>query len=147
MCGGGGFADIFSSVLDVGSDVAKVASIAAPIVQAGAQLQAGRAAADVSKQEVELIQRQKDLDLEALETEKRRTLARQKTGFAKSGVRRTGSVLEVMKQTAQEAEEEALNIQFGAAAGTQARLFEGKQAQKASRIGAAGTLLTGFGGR
>jgi len=146
MCGKA-IADIFSSASSIGSTVANVASVAAPIIQAGAQLQAGDAALDVAKQESDLIQRQKDLDLQALDREKQRTLARQKTGFAKSGVRRTGSVLEVMKQTAQEAEEEALNIQFGAAAGSQARLFEGKQAQKAGRVGAVGTLLTGFGGR
>lgn len=146
MCGSG-IADIFSSASDIGSTVADVAAVAAPIIQAGAQLQAGGAALDIAKQDVKLIERQKDLDLQALDREKQRTLARQKTGFAKSGVRRTGSVLEVMKQTAQEAEEEALNIQFGAAAGSQARLFEGRQQQKAGQIDAVGTLLTGFGGR
>lgn len=126
---------------------ADIASTAGTVIQAGAQIQAGQQAKKALGTQADLIQRQGGLDLQALETEKRRTLARQKTGFAKSGVRRSGSVLEVMKQTAEEAEQEALNIQFGADAGSQARLFEGSQAAKAGKIGGVGTLLTGFGGR
>ena len=52
-----------------------------------------------------------------------------------------------MRQSAEEAELEALNIQFGAEAGTQARLFEAQQIRRAAPIRAAGTLLTGFGAR
>lgn len=49
-----------------------------------------------------------------------------------------------MKQSAEEAELEALNIQFGASAGATSRLFEAKQVGRAGTISGAGTFLTGL---
>lgn len=69
----------------------------------------------------------------------------QRVAAAKSGVTQTGSILDVMRQTAEDVELEALNIQFGAEASSQARLFEAKQIKRAAPIQAASTLLSGFG--
>jgi hypothetical protein len=80
-----------------------------------------------------------------LREEEERLKGRQRVAAAKSGVRRTGSVLETMKESAEQAELEALNIQFGAQAGAQARLFEARQVGRAGTLKAAGTFLTGLG--
>lgn len=69
----------------------------------------------------------------------------QRVAAAKSGVTQSGSILDVMRQTAEDVELEALNIQFGADASSQSRLFEAKQIRRAAPIQAASTLLTGFG--
>jgi hypothetical protein len=101
----------------------------------------------------ESLERQAALGLKAAEfetarlrEEEERLKGRQRVAAAKSGVRRTGSVLETMQQSAEQAELEALNIQFGAQAGAQARLFEAKQTGIAGGLRAGGTFLTGFGG-
>ena len=113
---------------------------------AGAQVVAGRQQSKELKKQAELTRQAGEFEVSRLRESEKRLQARQRVAFAKSGVRRTGTVLEVMKQTAQEVEEEALNIQFGAESGAQARLFEAKQVKKAGQIGGVTTLLTGFGG-
>lgn len=69
----------------------------------------------------------------------------QRVATAKSGATQSGSILDVMRQTAEDVELEALNIQFGAEASSQSRLFEAKQIRRAAPIQAATTLLSGFG--
>ena len=138
------FSSLFSGVTDfLGSEAASNIGTA---IQAGATVVAGRQQAKELKKQAELTRQAGEFEVARLRETEERTQARQRVAFAKSGVRRTGTVLEVMKQTAQEVEEEALNIQFGAESGAQARLFEAKQVKKAGQIGGVTTLLTGFGG-
>lgn len=117
---------------------------------AGTALAAGGQIASTIAQK-EGLERQAALGLKAAEfetarlrEEEERLIGRQRVAAAKSGVRRTGSVLETMQQSAEQAELEALNIQFGAQAGAQARLFEAKQVGRAGALKAAGTFLTGL---
>lgn len=115
-------------------------------VQAGAQVQAGRAQAKELARQADITRKVGEFEVKRLRETEEKLTARQRVAAAKSGVSRSGSVLEIMRQTAQDVEEEALNIQFGAAAGAQARLFESKQVSKAGKIGGVTTLLRGFGG-
>jgi len=138
------FSSVVSGITDfLGSETAANIGTA---IQAGATVVAGRQQAKELKRQAELTRRAGEFEVARLRESEERLQARQRVRFAKSGVRRTGSVLEVMRQTAQEAEEEALNIQFGAESGAQARLFEAKQVKRAGQIAGLGTLLTGFGG-
>ena len=115
-------------------------------VKAGAQITAAQAQAKELQRQAGITAKAGEFEVKRLREAEERLTARQRVAAAKSGVRRTGSVLEVMRQTAQDVEEEALNIQFGTRAGEQARLFEAKQVSRAGTVGAATTLLTGFGG-
>ena len=138
------FSSLFSGVTDfLGSETAANIGTA---IQAGATVVAGRQQSKELKKQAELTRQAGEFEVSRLRESEKRLQARQRVAFAKSGVRRTGTVLEVMKQTAQEVEEEALNIQFGAESGEQARLFEARQVKKAGQIGGVTTLLTGFGG-
>lgn len=106
-----------------------------------------RTQSKVLEREAELGRRSAEFEEARLREGAEALRGRQRVAAAKSGVAPSGSVLEVMRQSAEEAELEALNIQFGAEAGAQARLFEAQQIKRAAPIRAAGTLLTGFGAR
>lgn len=116
-------------------------------VSIAGQLKAGQDQSDLSKKQAELRKRQGEFDLKRSADEARRLKGRQITTAAKSGVTRSGSVLEIMNEAAEIAEQEALEIEFGAGAGVSSALFEGKAAKQSSQIGAASTLLGSIGGR
>src|SRR6185369_12251552 len=59
-----------------------------------------------------------------------------------SGVEMSGSPLDVLAESARQAELNALNIRRAGALEAQGQLIAGKNAQTASRYNAAGTLLT-----
>lgn len=111
------------------------------------ELGAAKDASGITKREADLIKRQGAFDVKQRETEARKLKSRQIVTAAKSGVRRTGSVLEIMNEAADIAEEDIANIEFGAASGVQTKLFEAKQTRKAGKIGALSTALTSFGRR
>jgi hypothetical protein len=102
---------------------------------------------DFSTKEAELRQRQGDFDLKRSKDDARRLKGRQIVSSAKSGVKQSGSVLEIMRESAEIAEQDALEIELGTKTGVASRMFEGKQAKKAGKISAASTLLTSFGGK
>jgi len=106
-----------------------------------------RTQSKVLEREAELGRREAQFEEARLREGAEALRGRQRVAAAKAGVAPSGSVLEVMRKSAEEAELEALNIQFGAEAGTQARLFEARQITGAAPVRAAGTLLTGFGAR
>lgn len=112
---------------------------------ASSQIQSGRTQSKLLEREAELGRRSADFEESRLREEAERVKGRQRTAIAKSGVTQTGSVLDVMRASAEEAELEALNIRFGAEAGAQSRLFEARQIGSAAPVQAAGTLLTGVG--
>lgn len=107
------------------------------------QLSAGNAAkstADFNAQKTieeatiqESQQRQQDL----------RTLSRAKAVVGSSGVEMSGSPLDVLAESARQAELNALIIRRGGALDAQSQEIAGTNAQKSSRINAVGTLLTG----
>jgi len=109
------------------------------------QVGAARTQSKVLEREAELGRREAQFEEARLREGAEELRGRQRVAAAKSGVAPSGSVLEVMRKSAEEAELEALNIQFGAEAGAQARLFEAKAIKRAAPIQAAGTLLTGVG--
>lgn len=112
-----------------------------------AQQSATSGESDLLKREADLIKRQGKFDVAQRGEEAKRLKSRQIVSAAKSGVTRTGSVLEVMNEAARIAEEESLNIELGAESGVSAKLFEAKQVSKAGKAKLASTALTSFGGR
>jgi hypothetical protein len=120
------------------STIGAIGSIAAQTQSTGVE-------SDLLNREAGLIQRQGEFDVQQREDEARKLKSRQIVTSAKSGVSRSGSVLEVMNEAAQIAEEEALNIEFAANSGASAKLFEAKEVKKAGNISAATTALTSFG--
>lgn len=127
----------------IGETLATVGTLA----KIGGQLSSGGVESDLLTREADLTRRQGEFDVSQREDEARKLKSRQIVVGAKSGVRRTGSVLEVMNEAAEIAEREVANIEFGAGSGVQSKLFEAKQVKKAGRIGAASTALTSFGRR
>lgn len=73
----------------------------------------------------------------------KRTLASAHAIIGASGVQLTGSPLDVMAESARQAEMNALIIRRGGQLEAHADLVAGANAQSASRIAAAGTILTG----
>lgn len=121
----------------------EIALLAGTGLQAASQIQAGRTQSKLLEREAEIGRRSAAFEESRLREEAESLRGRQRTAAAKSGVTQTGSILEVMRDSAEEAELEALNIRFGSEAGAQSRLFEARQVSKAAPIQAAGTLLTG----
>lgn len=111
------------------------------------QVKSSSIESDLLKREASLIERKGEFDVSQRKDEARKLESRQKIVAAKAGVRRSGSVLEVMNEAAEIAEQEILNIEFGAESGVQSKLFEAKQVKKAGKIGGLTTALTSFGGR
>jgi len=71
-----------------------------------------------------------------------RIISQAKATVGSSGVEMSGSPLDVLAESARQAELNALNIRRAGALEAQGQLIAGKNAQTASRYGAAGTLLT-----
>lgn len=114
---------------------------------------AGQAAADASKdiaasesellkKEAALIEKQGAFDVAQREEEARRLKSRQIVSAAGSGVKRTGSVLEVMNEAARIAEEEAFQIDYAAGQSASSKLFEASETVKAANKAASNTKLT-----
>jgi hypothetical protein len=116
-------------------------AIAGGLLGAAGSLSQGAGQAAALRRQAELTRRSAEFELERFGEETEALRSRQRVASAKSGVRETGTVLDVQRQSAEDAELEALNIQFGAEAGVQARLFEAKQAERAGKIGAVTSLL------
>ncbi len=76
----------------------------------------------------------------------RRTLASARATVGTSGVEMTGSPLDVMAESARQAEMNALIIRRGGVLDAYSARVAGKNAKTASRFGAASTLLTGAAG-
>ena len=131
--------------------VAAVAAAAGAVVSGIQQAEAAEFQSEIAKQEAELARRTGLIE----EAESRRRAARlasaQRAAAGASGlVLEEGSPLEILAQTAEDAEFEALNIRFNSeVARTQARnrakasQFEAKQALTAGAIGGGTALLTG----
>ncbi len=122
-------------------------------------IQAGNAQRDVAYQNAEIAEQnaaQADIatadELRQLSRQTGITLGKQKAGFGFAGVKRTGTVLDVLTETANLADRDAYKIQqqgFFAKRGylqQAANLrYSGDVARTQSRITAGSTLLTGFG--
>jgi hypothetical protein len=124
---------------------AELALFGGTALQALGGISAAKSQSAALERDAELRQREGAFETSRLREQGEALRGRQRVAAAKSGVSRTGSVLEVMRKSAEEEELEAINIQFGAEAGAQSKLFEAKQIKKAAPVKAAGTLLTGFG--
>ena len=134
--------------------VGALASIGSEVKEGRVISEAKTVESGLLKREAALIERQGKFDVSQRKEEARKLASRQKVVTSKSGVTRTGSVLEVMNEAAEIAEKEVLNIEFGAESGSQAKLFEasaaeksGRSAKKAGRTRGLTTALTSFGSR
>ncbi len=121
----------------------EVLALAGTGLSAVGQIQSANAQSATLEREAQLAQQEATFEKERLAEEQERTEGLQRVAAAKSGAGASGSILETMQGSAEQAELEALNIQFGADAGSQARLFEAKQVKNAGFVGAGSTLLTG----
>lgn len=107
------------------------------------QLQQGKAA-DAAAQynaavtEAEGLQRSK-----LIRKRGRRSLGSMRTAIAKAGVTTEGSPMEAIAESAANIEIDALNAVYSSQSEAAMTRLEGRQARKASRIGAAATLLSG----
>ena len=109
-------------------------TLAAIATTVGGSVLQSRGEAKALRRQAEITQRAGEFELDRFGEETEALRSRQRVAGAKSGVRATGSILDVQRQSAEDAELEALNIQFGAGAGVQSRLFEAKQAETAGLI-------------
>lgn len=132
--------------------------IGTTITAAGA-IQSGRAQAKMAEYNAQVAEREGQIATTGAEFEEaqfrregERLKATQRVRFAKAGVKPAGSPLLVMEETAAEIERNALAIRYGgsleaARATSRAQLerFGGRQAKRAAKIKATGSLLTGTG--
>lgn len=121
---------------------AEIAGIVGAAVSTAGAVQSSKAQSAAIERQAQIEQQRAKFEKERAAEEAQRLEGRQRALIGKSGATTTGSVLETMRGSAEQAELDALNIQFGADAGTQSRLFEAGQVRKAGNIGAASTLLT-----
>lgn len=121
----------------------EIAAVVGAVAGTAATVQSSRAQAKQSTEESNRIKLQAAAEESRLRQEGERRQGRQRVAAAKSGVTRSGSVLDIMRESGEETEREALNIKFGAKASSQARLLEAKSAKTAGALRGAGTLLTG----
>jgi hypothetical protein len=109
------------------------------------QISSASAASDLKKEQAKLLEQQKAFDLKRNADEAAQLKSRQRVAAAKSGVKTSGSVLEIMRESAEIAEETALQIELGADSAISSKLFEAKASTTSGNINAASTLLTSFG--
>jgi hypothetical protein len=122
------------------------ASTALSIVGGVQQRKAGQAAAKVAEAEAASVRLIGEIEAADKRREARRLMAAQQVAFAGAGVDPTlGTPLDVLGDTAAEAELIALRAQFGRE--TQARAIEarGQQAQQAGRQAAIGSFVRAGG--
>lgn len=136
-----------------------IASIAGTAMSAYGQIQAGSAKSRIAEQNAQIAEanaRQSELatadQLEQLASHTRLVLGKQKAGFAKAGVKRSGTVLDVLTETANKADRDAYRIKEtgrfaveGFTTQAAQQRYMGKVAKQQSYFGAGSTLLTGFG--
>jgi hypothetical protein len=110
------------------------------------QVSAGNAAARAGEFNANTVTEAATIKEEEQRLADHRTLASARADVGASGVEMTGSPLDVMAESARRAEMNALIIRRGGVLDAYAARVAGKNAQRASRIGAVGTLLTGAAG-
>ena len=122
------------------------ASAIGTVFSARAQYQAG-AAEEAGREYTAQITERKAAQEELASREKlRKLMAGQRALYAKAGVDiSSGSPLLVLAETAAEGEKEALAIRAGGLEEAELERYYGRQAGRAGKVRAAGTLLTGLG--
>ena len=114
------------------------------VVQVGGAISQSRSESKVLRRQADLTKKAGEFELARFGEETDALRSRQRVARAKSGVGESGSILDVQRQSAEDAELEALNIQFGAGAGVQSRLFEAKQVERAGQLRAVTSVLGGL---
>ncbi len=112
-------------------------------ISAAGQLKSGKEQSQALQRDAQIRQQSAGFEADRLREDQDRLAGRQRALAGKSGATSSGSILDTMRASAESAELDALNIQFGAKAGVQSDLFAAKQAKQAGKIGAASTLLSG----
>lgn len=130
----------------VGTAISAVGSISSGI----AQKNAADYNAALSERDAKQAELAAAVDAANQRREGARMIAAQRAGFAASGVKLTGSALEVLSTSAETAELDALNIEYAgkekataSRADAAASRFQGQAAETAGYFGAAATALGG----
>jgi len=116
-------------------------NVAGGITSVFGQKSAAEAQMQSLARESELGQLQAIFKKDSIAKQARKTLGAQKVAAAKSGVQASGSVMEVMRASAEEAELAALNAQYGADLASQAREIEAQNVHNAAINSMTSTLL------
>lgn len=119
------------------------ANIGGTALSAGGQLAAGNAAKATADFNAKKAIEEAQIQEQQQRTADMRTISSGRARVGSSGVEMSGSPLDVLAESARQAELNALIIRRGGQLDAQSQEIAGANAQSASRIGAAGTLLTG----
>lgn len=118
-------------------------TIAGTATSVAGQLSAGNAAKSTADFNAQKALEESQIQEQQQRTSDMRTISSARARIGSSGVETSGSPLDVLAESARQAELNALIIRRGGALDAQSQEIAGANAQKASQFGAAGTLLTG----
>ncbi len=105
----------------------------------------GKAEARAARFNAEQIRRETMGRLEQFHAEQRRMESSNITRVAKSGVRLSGSPLEVMENNRYQADLQAENLRFSGMVQSELQRMRGKSAENAARLGVASEVVGGAG--
>jgi len=129
-----------------GVEIAILGTMAAgTVVSAAGAIQSSQAQAAAIEYRGEMTRRQAEYAEERQRERTKSLLSSQRTGYAKAGVSIEGTPLEVMTQTAEDAELDALAIRYGGQTAQQSARFEAGSVRTAGKYRAVSNLLTGAG--
>lgn len=118
-------------------------TIAGTVISAVGQHKSGNAADEAAHINADRAIEEAGIREQQQRTQDRSILARAKSIVGVSGVTMQGSPLDVMAESARQAEQNALIIRRGGELEAQSQIYAGKAAKTASNYGVAGTILTG----
>jgi hypothetical protein len=123
--------------------IAPILAAVGTVISAKGQLAAGDAANAAAKENAANAVETAGIQENQQRLADQRTLATGRADIGASGVQASGSPLDVMAESARQAEMNALIIRRGGQLQAHADLVQGANAVQASRINAASTILTG----
>lgn len=123
--------------------IAPIMSAVGTGISAIGQVSAGNAAMQTARTNADIITERAAIAESEQRQQDRTILARAHALVGASGVELTGSPLDVMAESARQAELNALYIRRGGVLDAHAQLVAGANARRASNISAASTILTG----
>lgn len=96
------------------------------------------------QRESQIAQIQAAFEKDRIRQQAKKLAGAQRVAAVKSGVTESGSITEVMKASAEDAELAALQAQYGADLSSESRRIEAEATQQASQIQSQATLLSGL---
>ena len=115
------------------------------ILNVMSQLSQGSTAERLAEREAEQARMQGREREKLIRKSGARAKGRLRAAIGKSGVTLEGSPMDALAESAMNIEMDAINARYGAESQAQATEFEGQARKRASRVGAAASLLSGTG--